>query len=380
MRIAYLARRPIPSKKAHAVQIVQMCEAFAHLGHQVRLFAVPGEECCPFDRYGVDPIFDIEILPRRAGPFAKPRFLLPLLSRLRAFKPDLFYGRDIVSLALASLIAKPVIYEAHVKPGLKSPRGRLLHWLFARPNFSHLVCTTSTLADAYRRDYPALAGKEIMVAPNAAMKRHVNGKKCAQPAWPGRPGHTQVGFVGRPFPGKGIEAMINAAEALPPTDFHVVGAVRADVTWVEGVVPANVHFHGYQPHGGLDRFYEQFDIAAAPYGAEVQNASGVESADITSPLKLSEYLAAGLPTIASDLPGVRDLVGNSGAVALVEPGNHAQFAETVRRLSADPGLRQQLSLAAKQHYEALHRLEKRALRVLQPSLASAAAIGHTAHP
>lgn len=370
MRIAYLARRPIPSKKAHSVQIVQMCEAFAQLGHKVRLFALPGEEGCPFERYGIEPNFGIELLPRRAGRWAKPRFLIPLLARLKAFKPDLFYGRDIVSLALASLIDRPVVYEAHVKPDLKSPRGRLLGWLFARPNFSHLVCTTSTLADAYRRDYPALAGKAILTAPNAAAKRRSAGQNGAPQVWPGRPGHTQVGFVGRPFPGKGIEAMIDAAQALPATDFHVVGAVRADVHWVEGMVPANVHFHGYQPHGGLDCFFDRFDIAAAPYGVEVQNASGVESAEITSPLKLIEYLEAGLPTIVSDLPGVRDVVGQGDYVELVRPGDHGDFAAAVRRLACDPARRAQLGQAGLDAYRRRHTILARANTVLAGLTAS----------
>ena len=56
MRILYLARRPIPSQHAHAVQIVKMCEAFAQLGHDVRLIVTPGDgpPGTIFARYGVE--------------------------------------------------------------------------------------------------------------------------------------------------------------------------------------------------------------------------------------------------------------------------------------------------------------------------------------
>src|SRR3989344_6372568 len=38
MRLAYIVNTRIPSEKAHAHQIVKMCEAFAFLGHSVVLF------------------------------------------------------------------------------------------------------------------------------------------------------------------------------------------------------------------------------------------------------------------------------------------------------------------------------------------------------
>jgi glycosyltransferase involved in cell wall biosynthesis len=365
MRIAYLARRQIPSKKAHAVQIVKMCEAFARLGHDVRLFALPGETGCTFARYGVERVFDIVTLPKRApSRWAKPLFLLPLLTRLRQFDADLFYGRDIVSLSLASLLGRPVVYEAHVKPELRSPRGRLLHWLFARSNFSHLVCTTSTLADAYRGDYPELAGKPVVLAPNAAMPRDSRSEKLSVGGWPGRSGHLQVGFVGRPFRGKGIEAMAAAASLVSEADFHIVGAMPEDCDWLDGSMPANLHFHGYQPNGALCCFYKRFDVAAAPYGVEVMNASNVESSAITSPLKLVEYMEAGLPTIVSDLPGVRDVVGSGAFVELIEPGDHDQFAAAIRRLAADPERRKWLGKAARDAYRRRHTTLARAGAVL----------------
>jgi glycosyltransferase involved in cell wall biosynthesis len=206
-----------------------------------------------------------------------------------------------------------------------------------------------------------LAGKEIIVAPNGGSDFSAAGVGINLPRPKRRP---QVGFVGRPFPGKGIETIAAAAHRLPECDFHVVGADAADLAWIDQPFAPNLHLHGYQPHAGLGTYLKQFDIAVAPYGASVMNASGIESAAITSPLKLIEYMAAGLPTIVSDLPGVRDIVDGDGIAQLVPPGDLEAFVDAVRRLAKDVGLRGRMGAAARRHYLEQRTTEARARQVL----------------
>ena len=367
MKIAYLARRPIPSVHAHSVQIVKMCEAFGKLGHDVTLFAVLGDDepSATFSRYGVEQLFDIQVHPKRMKRFKKPRFVAWLLRQPAFRKADLYFGRDITSLAAAARYGKPVIYEAHAIPPRNSSRWKRLGRLFANANFSHLVCVTSTLAELHREQFPALANKPILVVPNAASEVPPGH---ALDGWPGRPGTVQVGFVGRPFAGKGIEMMISAARALHDLDFHVVGAARADLTWVTDEVSPNIYFHGYQPHGQLGSYFEKFDIAVAPYGATVMNASRQESAAITSPLKLLEYMAAGLPTIVSDLPGVGDIVDGDGEgiISIIPPSDDAAFVHALAKLAGDSELRQKMGRAARERFLARHTVQSRAKAALGP--------------
>lgn len=369
MKIAYLARRPVPSKHAHAVQIVKICEAFAKLGHEVTLFAVRGDadKETTYARYGVERRFRIEMPARRFKYFKKPRFLSWLRARCNFKQADVFFGRDIVSLAAASRLGKPVIYEAHVIPRSGTRRWRMLERLFESPNFSHMVCVTSTLATAYLEQFPALAPKLVLVIPNAAADLP-EGDPLAN--WAGRPDAIQVGFVGRPYPGKGIELMVHAARTLGAIDFHVVGAAPTDLDWIDGNMPSNIYFHGYQPHARLGAFFRRFDIAAAPYGTCVFNASGVESASITCPLKLLEYMAAGLPAVVSDLPGVRDILDGDEIATVVPPGDVDALISALRDLADDPDLRSRLGTAARQSFLQRHTLEARARRVLEPALAT----------
>jgi len=365
MKIVYLARRPIPSVNAHSVQIVKMSEAFGKLGHDVLLLTHRGDDDCRhvYGRYGVDEAFSIESFPKRSKRLLpKWRFGAYMLRHPRVRAADLFFGRDIFSLTVAARLGKPVIFEAHCIPPKGTLRWRLLERLFASKNFSHLVCVTTTLAETYRSNFRSLANKAIVVVPNGAAEFQAAPELGN---WPGRPGATQIGFVGRPFAGKGIEVMVAAAGRLPECDFHIVGADQKDVGWIEEGFPPNLHFHGYQPHSKLGAYHRRFDIAVAPYGERVMNSSRRESAAITSPLKLLEYMAASLPTIVSDLPGVRDIVRDGDESALlVPPGDEEAFIRAIRQLASDGELRRRMGQAARAHYLERHTVEARAKAVL----------------
>ena len=97
------------------------------------------------------------------------------------------------------------------------------------------------------------------------------------------------------------------------------------------------------------------DIGLAPY------ADGAPA--YFSPLKLFEYMAAGLAVVAGDLPGVRDAVGEDGAL-LVPPGDATALAESVGALAADRDLRLALGGAARARALAEHTWPQRARRVL----------------
>jgi len=55
----------------------------------------------------------------------------------------------------------------------------------------------------------------------------------------------------------------------------------------------------------------------------------------SAPTKILEYLAVGVPVVASDLPGTRSLVGRLSGVFLVAPGNAASLAEGIRNAAGN---------------------------------------------
>jgi glycosyltransferase involved in cell wall biosynthesis len=91
--------------------------------------------------------------------------------------------------------------------------------------------------------------------------------------------------------------------------------------------------------------------------------------DVSSPTKLVEYLAMGLPAVASDVPD-QVLVAERSQAAMVVPMQAAQIAQAILRLAADPSLRQRMAeagpayVARERSYELLGRLVAQRLHSL----------------
>jgi glycosyltransferase involved in cell wall biosynthesis len=97
------------------------------------------------------------------------------------------------------------------------------------------------------------------------------------------------------------------------------------------------------------------DIGLAPYSADAPQ--------YFSPLKLFEYLAAGLATVVADLPAVVDVVTAETAV-VIPRGDAGALAEAVAALCADPARRAMLGANGRALVEARHTWAHRARRIV----------------
>jgi glycosyltransferase involved in cell wall biosynthesis len=66
-----------------------------------------------------------------------------------------------------------------------------------------------------------------------------------------------------------------------------------------------------------------------------------------SPLKLHEYMAARLATVAPDQPNLREVLRDGENAVLVPPGDAESFTQAVVDLARDPGLRARLGQRAR---------------------------------
>lgn len=107
-----------------------------------------------------------------------------------------------------------------------------------------------------------------------------------------------IGFYGLIEDWVDLEVIRHMAAARPDWSFLMIGEVRTDTSAVRKL--PNVHFTGRRPYQSLPGFCKKFDIAVLPF---VVN----ELTLAANPLKLREYLAAGLPVVATPLPEVQKL-------------------------------------------------------------------------
>ena len=122
---------------------------------------------------------------------------------------------------------------------------------------------------------------------------------------------------------------------------------------------------GFQPAAKVPLY-----LAAADVGVVPNRARPAISARYTSPLKVFEAKAAGLPLVASDLPSLREVLGEDEAV-FVAPDDARALAEGVAALLADGPDRARRS-ARMRALAPEHTWDTRAQRVLAWMAAAAA--------
>lgn len=105
-----------------------------------------------------------------------------------------------------------------------------------------------------------------------------------------------TGYVGAVSGWLDQEMVLAVARACPEGSVVLVGPVDTDVSLLKGL--PNVHLLGRRDYRELPAYLKGFDVATVPFKIN-ELTLGV------NPVKLYEYLAAGLPVVSADLPEVR---------------------------------------------------------------------------
>lgn len=158
-------------------------------------------------------------------------------------------------------------------------------------------------------------------------------------------GRPNILFVGRMEKRKGLRHLIRAypyiKETIPEARLLVVGAFSDQekapfLRYARTHKLHGVHFIGYVSPEELPRYHRTATIFCAP-------STGFESFGIV----LLEAMAAGLPTVASDIAGYRTALENGAEGLLVPPGDEQALARAVIDLLRDPARRAQMGECGK---------------------------------
>lgn len=224
-----------------------------------------------------------------------------------------------------------VIYDAHEdmpeqikhNPGLPRLAQKLLppfvavaEWLGARA-IDGIVAPTTTITDRFPRRKTALVRNfpilEELHAPDSKPMRE-------------RP--LEFAYVGYIADVRNIFGMIEAVARLPhpAARLRLVGSFAiAETEHRAKAMPEwkSVTFDGWAPREGVAR-------AMADARAGLVVLKPVAHEKLTLPIKLFEYMAAGLPVIASDFPVWREIVEGAGCGLLVDPLDVAEISAAMQ--------------------------------------------------
>ncbi|QDV06796.1 Alpha-D-kanosaminyltransferase [Planctomycetes bacterium Poly30] len=143
---------------------------------------------------------------------------------------------------------------------------------------------------------------------------------------------------------KGVDGLVDAAGRLDDALVLIVGGMEADIGALRerAAGMGNVRIDGFQEAARIPTY-----LAAADVGVVPNRRTPRISSHYTSPLKVFEAMAAGLPLVVSDLPSLRDAVGPTGAAVFVEPEDPAALAAGISGLLDDPAARSSLAERAR---------------------------------
>jgi len=235
---------------------------------------------------------------RRAATRVAQRLMAPALrrdlARLGFHRPIVVAGLPHVVDALDYLPRRCLVYHcaddyAHVR-GFPASLPTLEAELCARANL--VITTSSTLRDERmrfnRNTYWVANGADVEhfgqpVAPDAALQA------LPKPI---------VGFVGGLSQWVDMDLVACLARARQTWTFALVGPIGIDVSAVHGL--PNVRLLGPRAYQSLPAYLAAMDVGLIPFREEPVTYHA-------DPIKAYEYLAAGLPVVATDLPALRRL-------------------------------------------------------------------------
>lgn len=106
----------------------------------------------------------------------------------------------------------------------------------------------------------------------------------------------RIGFVGLVADWIDLDLLVDIARAYPKSSVVVIGPKRTNLERLEG--QGNIYVLGPRPYQMVPRYIAHFDVALIPF-------LQTELTQYVNPLKLLEYMAAGLPVVSTAMPDVR---------------------------------------------------------------------------
>lgn len=190
--------------------------------------------------------------------------------------------------------------------------------------------------------------EQVHVVPNGVDTQYIRPGLEAQPQGKGEQTPFTIGFVGTLKPWHGIEVLLDAFARVARTDdatrLRLVGDGPQRAAVLEQAaalgVADRVDLVGAVAAEDIPAELAAMDVAVAPY-PQLDDF-------YFSPLKLYEYLAAGLPVVASDIGPCSQVLDAGRLGVLVSPGHVTELAAAIVGLRTDARLRAELGDAARE--------------------------------
>ncbi|MBX3460590.1 MAG: glycosyltransferase family 4 protein [Planctomycetes bacterium] len=373
--IIYRHAIEFPNAHAHSLQVVSNICGLAAEGAEVWFSARSWTADTPQQRfayYGKQVPEQVVMLdaPQSPGGIRDWRGLRSRWRLRKLVDParrPVFYLRDnglnfrtiIDLLKLRNALNARIVLECHTshqhKAGQEEAKRNMRRWKYAvelEPRAVREVDLLVAVSEGLREQLVGLSGRS---GPSVSLR---NGTDLPQLAPLPLAQRSGLVYLGHPFAAKGLDDAIKALALLPGERLTVVGGRNDDDIalirgWAqEAGVADRVTVTGAVRHDLVFEHLLRARVALLP----LKHGSG-------SPLKAFEYMAAGLPIVASDAKANLEIMRESGAGVVVPVKDPAALAGGVRQLLSDLPAAQRMAEGGLA-YAREHTWQRRARRLL----------------
>jgi glycosyltransferase involved in cell wall biosynthesis len=343
----------VPGDKGASLHLASITRAFAGNGHEVLLVAVGGEPPAGAvaDPWPAGVTHHRLVHPGRSEGLRREVRKLRFVRRtgrevvpvVRDFAPDVVYERlSLFGTAGTSLSERTGAHHVVEVNALLAReeatwRGLRLARLARgreRATLAHAALRVAVSREVAGQIDGAAPGRPTVVVPNGVeverfAQRPASGQARAALGLP--PGARLVAFVGAVRPWHGLDVAIRALvhdrrlELVVAGDGPLVGELGALATHLG--VDRRVHWLGHRGHHEIPLVLAAADAAVAPYPALSDFGF--------SPLKVFEYLAAGVPVVASRIGQVTEVLEDGRWGTLVAPGDDLALARALGEVTGE---------------------------------------------
>ena len=358
--VVYVSSNLISKYSADIVCIMEMCSAFTKNKFNTML-CVPKFNLSKeflFEYYGVEYPFKIievdvpEVLVRRTIPGRGAIFSFIASKRLsNKMKKAVIYSRDPwIFFVISVLYKRHCFFEVHqfrFNGSLQTFIYRALVKRAAKSENGHIVCISKSLMKQWEKQ--GIDSAKIFVAHDAVNINKFNvtiSKAEARQQLGFEQNPSIVVYTGSLIPGKGVDVLVKCTNRLPYISFIIVGGEKEQIRKLSKLARySNVVFVGHIPPTRIPIYQAAADILALP------NAKGSVIDDVTSPMKLFEYMASGRPIVATDMPSLLEVLENKYNALISPAGDDYKLSENIKLLFKDPSIGELLAKNARQDLE-----------------------------
>jgi len=266
-------------------------------------------------------------------------------------RADVYHAHDLNTLLMAWTASRlrrtPLVYDTHeVATDRAEMKFRWWAELLERAligRADRVICTNDTRAEYTRKRYDI---------PPPAVLRNLPAYVDPEPSTLMQdrlrlPHDTKIVlYQGGIQPERGLEQLIEAAPEIEGGVVVLLGSGRLKPRLVaraaQSRLEGKVCFHEAVPVGELPGW-----TACAYVGLQLlQNTCFNHYSSLSN--KLLEYMMAGVPVIASDLPEMRRVIEDTGAGLVIDASKPREIARAVNELLAAPQRREQMAQRARE--------------------------------